>query len=195
MEDNKYHVVKSSRSFSGEGYSGPALLRTTFAEQKNATFDDLETAIRCANQLNEENPVGFDIYHKGEMVWPEKRAAQQKARDKANGDRLVPLDANAMRLAGYVLATAKAREDSFDKGASNKAQQKADVDWEREKAEGSPHYYLNVVDHSQFYTLTLRQAAEVTVPPAFVEPVYLLLQLGWNDALDWAKRITEGQRS
>uniref|UniRef100_A0AB39CEP1 Uncharacterized protein n=1 Tax=Pseudomonas phage HRDY3 TaxID=3236930 RepID=A0AB39CEP1_9VIRU len=193
MTDNKFYVVKSSRSFSGEGYSGPALSRTTFSEMKSATFDDMETAVRCANQLNEENPVGFDIYHQGRLVWPAKRAQQQAARDAV--DRVRPLDAHAMRLAGYVQATAKAREDSFDKAASDAAQNACDEKREREEREGNQHAYLNVVDHAQFYKLTLREAAEATVPSEFVEPVYLLLQLGWNDAHDWAARILNGQRS
>ena len=188
MDNMKYDVVKSSRKYLGYAYSGPALSRTTFSEQKDASFDTLETAIRCARQLNEENPVGFHIYHQNKLVWPEGAVAQQ-----AVYPDVVAPDPLALRIAVYVQKTAKAREDSFDKGASNKAQQKADADWEREKAEGSQHYYLNVVDHAQFYRLNLRQAAEATVPPAFVEPVYLLLQLGWNDALDWAKRIVENK--
>jgi len=189
MENIKYHVVKASRSYSGVGYSGPALKRTTFSEMESASFDNLTTAIHCATQLNEENPVGFEIYHRGQLVWPEKGVRKQAGNNPA-----VP-DEHALRLAGYVLASAKCHEDNYDKEAASEAEKEAGAEYDNAKASGDPYYYMHVVDFAKFYKLTLRQAVEATAPAAFVEPVYLLLQLSWNDALDWAKRITEGQPS
>jgi len=98
------------------------------------------------------------------------------------------MELQALQFAAFIRAAAKAHEDSFDRAASEKAQAKCDADWEREKEEGKPYYYLNVVDHKQFYRLTMRQAVESVVPAEFVEPVYLLLQLGWNDIHSWAEQ-------
>lgn len=97
------------------------------------------------------------------------------------------MELKKLEFAAWVRAAVKAREDSFDKAASEAAQDACDRKREQEVAEGNQYAYLNVVDHSQFYRLTLREAVESVVPAEFVEPVYLLLATAWNDILDWAK--------
>lgn len=104
------------------------------------------------------------------------------------------MELQALQFAAYVRAAAKAREDSFDRDASHAAQAKCDEKREREERDGSNLAYLNVVDHSQFYRLSMRQACESVVPAEFVEPVYLLLQLAWNDISGWADETEKAVR-
>lgn len=42
------------------------------------------------------------------------------------------------------------------------------------------------VDFAKYQTKTIHQCAEEIVPVLYRQPVYLLLQTAWNDALDWA---------
>jgi hypothetical protein len=104
------------------------------------------------------------------------------------------MELQALQFASYIRAAAKAHEESFDKEASEKAQAACDERRDREKAEGNEYYYLNVVDHAQFYRMDMRQACESVVPAEFVEPVYLLLQLGWNDIQGWADETEKAVR-
>lgn len=69
----QWFVVKSSRAFSGFSYTGPALQYTSFAGRANTVFDSYDEAVKCAQELTEANPVGFDVYHdNGNKVWPVK---------------------------------------------------------------------------------------------------------------------------
>lgn len=58
----KFHVVKSSREYNGAGYSGPSLNRIQCDGLTRAEFESKDDAIKCAQQLSEINPVGFDVY-------------------------------------------------------------------------------------------------------------------------------------
>lgn len=82
-------------------------------------------------------------------------------------------------LAGYILAVAAAHEAAYDKKASELAVEEAD---ERGKLDGFPKY----VDFGKFQGKTIYQCAEECVPHLYRQPVYLLLQTAWNDALLWA---------
>ena len=80
-------------------------------------------------------------------------------------------------LARAVKLAAKYREESFDRKASNKAS-----------------HSNKLVDHDQFYRLTMGEAAnkaaeEVGFDTRGTEPIYLLLQYCWNDILEWAKQF------
>lgn len=57
----RYCVLKSSRVFSEQGYSGPSLSRAGYALDV-AEFDDLDFAITCAKRLLDVNLVGWDVY-------------------------------------------------------------------------------------------------------------------------------------
>lgn len=92
------------------------------------------------------------------------------------------------QLAVFVLAAAKAHEESFDKPASDAAVAEA----EKLPADDMARH----VDFSKFQKLNIFQATCTVVPVDYQMPVYLLLQGSWNDALDWANRQTaetEGQ--
>lgn len=43
-----------------------------------------------------------------------------------------------------------------------------------------------IIDFTQFQRKTIWQCTEEIVPYIYRQPVYLLLQTAWNDALDWA---------
>lgn len=82
-------------------------------------------------------------------------------------------------LAQYILDVAKAHEAAYDKVASDRASVQA--------AEKEALYNLPVyVNYAQFQTKTLHQCAEEIVPVLYRQPVYLLLQTAWNDAVEWA---------
>lgn len=82
-------------------------------------------------------------------------------------------------LAQYILDVAKAHEAAYDKVASDRASVLAA---EKEAKHMMPVY----VNYAQFQTKTLHQCAEEIVPVLYRQPVYLLLQTAWNDALEWA---------
>lgn len=95
-------------------------------------------------------------------------------------------------LAILVQASAKIHEESYDRESSDKAEKENDA--KRDAAEPHMKHYC-VVDYSQFYRMTLQEAAEEACrrvqrsEPGQMElayPVYLLLQMAWNDALDWS---------
>lgn len=82
----------------------------------------------------------------------------------------------AKTLAESILATAKAREESYDHA-------QAAIDATKHAAERtSPGYPL------ADYRLTIQQAAEQCCPEPFVEPVAMLLRNNWNESLDWANK-------
>lgn len=74
----------------------------------------------------------------------------------------------AKDLAKCILATAELHENSFDHKA----------------AEATTSVMEDVRKH---YRITLHDAAKQSCPEELVQPVYLLLQCSWNDALDWAR--------
>jgi len=80
----------------------------------------------------------------------------------------------ALSLAEAVLATAKAREESYDQVGADMASVSA-----QNNSIG--------FDAETYYKLTIQQAAEQCCPAPFVEPVAMLLRNNWNDSLDWAK--------
>lgn len=61
LDPEKFHVVKSSRAYSGRGYSGPAL-KSANITLLEAEFDNQSNAESCARKLTAVNPVGFDVY-------------------------------------------------------------------------------------------------------------------------------------
>lgn len=84
-------------------------------------------------------------------------------------------------LAEIVLASAKAREDSYDHAASNKAA----------KEERFP-------DFNQFYTKTLSQAVEETVIGYGIDKRFTkyidLAFYWWNDIIEWADAIKKEEK-
>jgi hypothetical protein len=85
------------------------------------------------------------------------------------------------QLAVFVLAAAKAHEESYDKTASDAAVAEVEKHGEAVSSVLSRH-----IDFSQFQKLNIFQATCTVVPVDYQMPVYLLLQTAWNDALDWA---------
>lgn len=81
----------------------------------------------------------------------------------------------ALSLAEAILATAKAREESYDIDKADAQEEQCEKD-------------ETIFDFNEFYGLTLEQAAEQQCPAEFVEPVAMLLRNNWNDSLDWAKK-------
>ena len=83
------------------------------------------------------------------------------------------------RLARAILRTQDIREESYDKVASDGAEE-----------EGM------VINYKQLYTLSVREAADEAAEEEgfdkrMTEPIYLLCQYVWNDIQDWAKKILE----
>jgi hypothetical protein len=174
MADEKFHVVKGSRDFNGFSYRGPALKRTDYADRTDTSFDTLEEAVDCAQQLTEANPVGFEVYHRSQKVWPLSR------KEKLKMDKI--------QFAKWIRAAMAARENSFDKAASDAASAAMDIKRAECAARGEPTHYC-IVDHSKFYTLNEREAVASVVPPEFVDPVYLLLVTAWNDIQHWCDEV------
>lgn len=77
-------------------------------------------------------------------------------------------------LAQSILDTAKAREESYDHVAADLAATTAQNNGTHDNAE-------------RHYKLSLQAAAVRECPAALVQPVYMLLNDNWNEALDWAK--------
>ena len=84
-------------------------------------------------------------------------------------------------LAGYVLAVAATYEKAYDKVASDAATDEYLKGGDRTEV-GAQMF----VDYAQFQTKTIYQCAEEVVPHLYRQPVYLLLQTAWNDAIAWA---------
>lgn len=82
----------------------------------------------------------------------------------------------AKSLAEAILATAKAREESYDK---------VGADMGSVHAQNNSHVFF---DANLYYRLTLEQAAEQSCPAPFIEPVTMLLRNNWNESLDWAAK-------
>lgn len=57
----RYCVLKNSRVLSEQGYRGPSLSRAGYALDV-AEFDDLDSAVACAQKLLTVNPVGWDVH-------------------------------------------------------------------------------------------------------------------------------------
>lgn len=89
-------------------------------------------------------------------------------------------------LAKAILKTVELYNASYDKAAADAAT--AENDAKRAAAEKRGESTLwYIVDYSKFQRMSIRQCAEQRVPASLVEPVYLLLELGWNDAIAWAQ--------
>lgn len=78
------------------------------------------------------------------------------------------------RLQEAIKLAAKIREESFD----NKASQQAIND-------------NRIVDHNQFYSKSLHEAADEAAEAVGFDkrgtfPIYALLKHSWNESLDWA---------
>jgi hypothetical protein len=84
-------------------------------------------------------------------------------------------------LAGYVLAVAAAHEAAYNKAGADAATDEYLKGGDRTEV-GAQMF----VDYAQFQTKTIYQCAEEVVPHLYRQPVYLLLQTAWNDALMWA---------
>lgn len=89
-------------------------------------------------------------------------------------------------LAASIIAAMKARADSYDQVASDKATAEANeankhldvlsIDWK-------------YVDYAAFYGMTLREAVASVIEPDLAAPVFLLLYHASNDAQAWADSI------
>jgi hypothetical protein len=89
-----------------------------------------------------------------------------------------------VQFANWILAAMEARENSYDKSASDAASAANEVKRAELAARGEPTYYC-VVDYAKFYTMSEREAVASVVPAEFVDPVYLLLVTAWNDIQGW----------
>ena len=56
MTDDNYHVIKASRVYTGVPYNGP----TSF--NKDATAPSFSEAVDLAMEMNDWNPVGWEVY-------------------------------------------------------------------------------------------------------------------------------------
>lgn len=63
-----YLVVKASRGFDGNPYSGPTMTKAGYA---SCEFNCIEDARACADAMGYFNPVGFNVYsaETGELVY------------------------------------------------------------------------------------------------------------------------------
>lgn len=89
----------------------------------------------------------------------------------------------AVELAKAILVAADVRERSYDEAASHKASEDAKA---RREAEPG-NLYAGLVDYRQFYRASMLTACQTAGPLA--QPVYLLLQYTWNDAIGWAHEV------
>lgn len=89
-----------------------------------------------------------------------------------------------VQFANWILAAMEARENSYDRAASDAASAANDVKRKELEALGQPTYYC-VVDYAKFYQMSEREAVASVVPAEFVDPVYLLLVTAWNDIQGW----------
>lgn len=95
-----------------------------------------------------------------------------------------------LQFAKWIRESMAARENSFDKLASNQAQAEADRERALMVSCGDKQAYMyGIVDHAKFYRMTEREAVASVVPPEFVEPVYLLLVTAWNDIQGWCDDV------
>lgn len=101
------------------------------------------------------------------------------------------LSKGATELAKAVLATADAREKSFDQGAADAAEA-ADESCRR-KVEDEGGIYFSAVDYDKFYLLSVEEAALGVAGP-FAGPVLLMLSHNWNEAIGWAQRTLKDER-
>ena len=53
---DRYHVIKSSRVYRGEGYYGPS---SNYTVQE---YDSKSSAVTAALKMQDYNPVGWDVY-------------------------------------------------------------------------------------------------------------------------------------
>jgi hypothetical protein len=92
----------------------------------------------------------------------------------------------AQTIANLILQSAQIHSASYDSEAADSASKKADL----ERANNPDNIYAGLVDYNQFYRMTLGEAVTTACKRSQHEelfmPIYLLVQLGWNDALDWA---------
>jgi hypothetical protein len=97
---------------------------------------------------------------------------------------------DSKQFAAWIRAAMAARENSFDKLASQQAQEAGDRERQLMIDAGDKQAYMyGLVDHKQFYRLTEREAVASVVPAEFVEPVYLLLVTAWNDIQGWCDDV------
>ena len=95
----------------------------------------------------------------------------------------------AKKLAGMILKAMEYRESSYDKAAADAATARM----EAEAADDpSPcNAWLYVVNYTEFYRLTLEQAAEKAAveagEPTMGVIVYFLISNSWNDVQAWIK--------
>jgi hypothetical protein len=103
-------------------------------------------------------------------------------------DRKESMKMDKVQFAKWIRASMAARENSFDKAASDAASAAMDIKRAECAARGEPTHYC-IVDHSRFYTMNEREAVASVVPAEFVDPVYLLLVTAWNDIQHWCDEV------
>lgn len=92
----------------------------------------------------------------------------------------------AQRIARVLNRAATIREESYDHKGSNEAT--------AQYQERLSQPYVMMPDYRRFYQLTMLQAAEKAIQEdvelgGLESMVALILQQGWNDAMDWAKDL------
>lgn len=63
-----YHVVKFTRGYNGFGYRGPSMQRADLGTDV-AEFETIDQAVYAAEELDKVNPIGWEVYCKGKMVY------------------------------------------------------------------------------------------------------------------------------
>lgn len=92
------------------------------------------------------------------------------------------------KYAQTILDAVQIREDSYDSTAADAAEEKSD----REAKESDMDSWVFLVDCAQFYKKDIHQASEEAalkndLPKAMAYSIYLALETGWNDIIDWSQ--------
>jgi len=157
--------------------------RAEFAEEPNvAQVIDL---LQQVNSLNPNttvvvgSPVGADRFEpKPLTALRELNINGKNQLVFLSGDAQSPCEA----LARLVLKAAQIHEDSFDMEAANKASMRQQKD-----------IGFGLIDYSRFYRLSIHDACQQLEPRSLRVPVYVLLTMAWNDAIEWAKATANSQ--
>lgn len=104
-------------------------------------------------------------------------------------------DDTHLNLAHAIVYAAHVHQSSFDKAGCDAESERNDAENKRrEFAANKLGAEIKLSDrvwtfHEKYQLLNIHEACEVALPAELVQPVYLLLALGWNDALGWAEEL------
>lgn len=93
---------------------------------------------------------------------------------------------STLALAKAITASAKAYEESFDREEAMRAR----AEYTDKLSRGSDCGIPMIPDYSNCYKMSLLDACN-RESGQLAQPVYLLLQNCWNDALDWADKTAK----